>query len=533
MNIVFRQISLFILLLGSLVVNGQSSVSTDNGEKYALTYKIQLHIDSLCRASTQIRFTSPDTAIDIAEEALEMAQKYNYDEGEAKAFTSLGDVFWIKSGYIRSFDYLFQALKIWERVGKRKASASLLDKIGLMFESRGMLGKGFENFEKALAIYKEIGDDEGLAETMSYMGNNLSQQQRHEKALDLLLKSLKVRQYLGNKKEISRSLNTLGIAYDRHGELDKALEYFERSLAIKQDIKDFRGAGYNLNYMADIYVKKEDYNKSIELYKKSIYYKELMKDNYGKLFSLLGLAKVYDKKGFYPAGVINYGLQSYQLAKQLNSIDEMKESATLLAKVYEYREAYQQALFFQKVVNECSDLVNDDANIKELEALKYRYEMDRKNTENELLRKNNLLRQQKLQANQIELEQKKNTIFIISIILTSLVLMLFVLFKYSTAKRKANLAIQKVNEELEQKVAERTAQLQTQNEKLVEYAFFNAHKVRGPLARILGLINLMKMEFDDEKTTKFTHMIEKSATELNDVVAEINRILDEEGLPHN
>ncbi|NJL15415.1 MAG: hypothetical protein HC913_22020 [Microscillaceae bacterium] len=49
-----------------------------------------------------------------------------------------------------------------------------------------------------------------------------------------------------------------------------------------------------------------------------------------------------------------------------------------------------------------------------------------------------------------------------------------------------------LNQHLEATVKTRTAQMNQQNETLREYASLNAHKVRGPLARILGLIYLLQ-----------------------------------------
>lgn len=57
--------------------------------------------------------------------------------------------------------------------------------------------------------------------------------------------------------------------------------------------------------------------------------------------------------------------------------------------------------------------------------------------------------------------------------------------------------IKQINASLEQTVKERTAQLEDQNRKLLDYAYFNAHKVRGPLARILGLTYLVQRSPND------------------------------------
>jgi light-regulated signal transduction histidine kinase (bacteriophytochrome) len=52
--------------------------------------------------------------------------------------------------------------------------------------------------------------------------------------------------------------------------------------------------------------------------------------------------------------------------------------------------------------------------------------------------------------------------------------------------------VQGVNYFLEEKVAQRTENLKQRNERLREYAFFNAHHLRGPVANILGLIYLIQ-----------------------------------------
>lgn len=92
-----------------------------------------------------------------------------------------------------------------------------------------------------------------------------------------------------------------------------------------------------------------------------------------------------------------------------------------------------------------------------------------------------------------------------------------------------------VNNHLEKKVKQRTEELKISNEKLVrqnvqltEYAFFNSHKLRAPVASILGLIGLL----ENKNATQEDHkaMIEKikqSADYLDNVVQEINTILEE------
>jgi tetratricopeptide (TPR) repeat protein len=88
--------------------------------------------------------------------------------------------------------------------------------------------------------------------------------------------------------------------------------------------------------------------------------------------------------------------------------------------------------------------------------------------------------------------------------------------------------IERMNELLEDRVRERTEELEVQNLKLAEYAFINSHLLRGPLSRILGLINLM----EHDRTMKHEDIVDllrRSGTELDTVVHRITDTLQHGG----
>lgn len=73
-------------------------------------------------------------------------------------------------------------------------------------------------------------------------------------------------------------------------------------------------------------------------------------------------------------------------------------------------------------------------------------------------------------------------------------------------------------------------EIELQNQKLLEYAFYNAHKVRGPLARILGLVYLLKREADNigfVDKDRYLEKLSESANELDIAVREMSHFLDE------
>jgi signal transduction histidine kinase len=89
--------------------------------------------------------------------------------------------------------------------------------------------------------------------------------------------------------------------------------------------------------------------------------------------------------------------------------------------------------------------------------------------------------------------------------------------------------LKQINENLNALVENRTQALIKQNEKLLKHAFINAHKVRSPLARITGLVNLIKYEVRlEDKGKELVDRLHVSAHELNDVLKEVRVNLEED-----
>ncbi len=84
-----------------------------------------------------------------------------------------------------------------------------------------------------------------------------------------------------------------------------------------------------------------------------------------------------------------------------------------------------------------------------------------------------------------------------------------------------------LNRDLESLVQERSNLLQIKNKQIIEYANLNAHKVRGPLARILGLINISMYVNKEDELRNILELIDVSASELNDIIINISEILSE------
>jgi signal transduction histidine kinase len=81
-----------------------------------------------------------------------------------------------------------------------------------------------------------------------------------------------------------------------------------------------------------------------------------------------------------------------------------------------------------------------------------------------------------------------------------------------------------LNLNLEKLVNERSEKIKQQNEQLIKYSYNNAHYLRGPVARVLGLIQVSKLEQSLDYAMLF-QKIEEQTYEIDAVVKKINEEL--------
>lgn len=86
-----------------------------------------------------------------------------------------------------------------------------------------------------------------------------------------------------------------------------------------------------------------------------------------------------------------------------------------------------------------------------------------------------------------------------------------------------------LNEDLERRVALRIQRLEQQRERLDNYAWINAHEVRGPLSSILALIMILRSypQESKENRNKMLASIKLKAKELDAILHRINEELND------
>ncbi len=397
--------------------------------------------------------------------------------------------------------------------------------------------------QKYIEQYQELEDFDILAKFWNIKGEVYRSFENHNIAHHSYLKAIEY----GSKKSVPYLAPYINIAtvYKSKGELDSAVIIYDSLLNFIQykAPQESRYLAYIHNRLAQTHLLKKNLSLSEDHLHQSYEYIKTSNSVSDKILYLSTLSMIYNEKQM-PDSVIKYGSELIDLTiKEQFYIEDISHIARTIASIYFERNELKKAYEFQsknwKIFNKrynsilMSKLVN------------YQVEQETKNKNKE----NNLLKDQmRLKENQIQQQKYINILIAIG----GGVLLVLVFFSYQAYqfKTKTNRALIKknrliieqseeikssneriklINDNLEDMVHQRSKIIKNQNDQLRDYAFSNAHKVRGPLARIIGLMNIIDYELPGEESLHFREMLKSASNDLDEAIKEINDLLEKQG----
>ena len=325
------------------------------------------------------------------------------------------------------------------------------------------------------------------------------------------------------------------------GNYDSALYYYDLVLN-RSDPNPKSTHAYLKNRKAQVYLYKKNYREAIILASESLELYKAISNGDGIVLASSNLTRIYFHMGELD-NCVRWGEESLGAALKGNYFPtEEQEALRLTALAYASKKNHTKAYQFQQVyIEKYQKFFGQKVN---LEMFNEQLRLER---ENQLLERSLLLEKQRQTEEQVASQRKFNFIFVVALLISiggSAVLLrkngiIRKLNRELTDKQNeiltqaeelkaTNDEMEAINSNLERLVAERSQKVIDQNETLTEYAFFNAHKVRGPLARILGLINVFERELANQSLQNYSDMLKQAGKDLDESIREINKILEKD-----
>ena len=421
--------------------------------------------------------------------------------------------------YQKALELYFELIEFEGEDKESLIKADAYSGISDIYLALGLYGRAFEYQMEALHLQERLENLPGIAKSNYNIGTIFFYQEQYEQSLLYYQTAKKYCDQLGDERLIYSSLGALGSLFAEMGELDKSFEYNSAALQLAKEIGFKSGIAYSLGNLSDNYQKKKEFDKAIASAWRSIELKKDLSDAWGQIGTYIMLSEIYLEVKNYDQALEALDA-ALELSERLNSKIRKLKIYETYAQVYAAQGEKLKAYEYQKDVLRMKDEVLSEKTVEEMGQAKRRYDLQKKEHEIEILKKENVL-----------LEQSKHIRTLQAYILASVVLVLFIFagwfFSRLKYQRSINTQIQEKNEILSSKNREidiKNKQLQQSNEDLQQFAGVASHDLKEPLRMINSYSMLLEKKYMshlDEMGQEFLHYITDAGSRMQRLLEDL------------
>ena len=504
-------------------------------------------INSYLKLGLLYRRVNVDSMFYFSNRAHELSVKFNYKKGEAKADLIMGISQWKRGNLVAGLDLCQAALSLASSNNFKDTQADALNNIGLINNYQGDYPTALEFYQKALSISESIKDKAITASILNNIGGLYYNTKDYTLALDNWKKAMALQQQVGDKLSAASCMSNIGMVYADTKEYKMSLQYYFRSLKI-YGVKAVCSRRYPLENIGVTYFKMKEYDSAEYYLKSALEGSRICNDPIIDMSLLTELADTYKATNQFEKA-LPYLEKAFKSGMKSGFNRETGITAKSLSELHEKLGHTNEAFAIFKIYNAIQDSLYNNENARAIGKLEAQHEFETAKKEQEVA--------QRIQNLEKERELTKEK-WIRNTFIVGFVAMIFVavlayrnfkrkkisnlrlrllnkeIKKQQKQLRKLNKSLFELNNDLEARIDDRTrelndknAELENKNTQLANYAFLNAHKLRAPVATLLGLVMLFDNEkVDNLERDEIVKKIRDCAADLNDIVREIRNTLE-------
>ncbi|MDH3698713.1 MAG: tetratricopeptide repeat protein, partial [Flavobacteriaceae bacterium] len=352
-----------------------------------------VRVNLLLKKSTALFSSSPDEALQIATEAIDLANELDFKKGQAFGHKNQGIVHYIKGDFEQVVPAWAESLRIFEEIDYKLGISNIQNNLSALFQTRGDDPTALDYALLSLKNAEEIQDTLRIATAYVNIGASYSNEAAtYTQALEAYIQAKEMCEKINYLECISISLVNMAEIYllQEDPEPRKALQLLEESLEIYE--KTGEDPSTTLRLMGDAFVLMKNKNSAETYYSNSI---QIAQEGEYKLQESKGhikLADLYTKNGDYDRATKSYekGLALAQITGALpDKGDVYKGLAELNAKTRNFEEAFR----YERRLAEINDSIKDEDYTRTVGNFRVTLDLANKEKEIQLLNTQNELSQ--------------------------------------------------------------------------------------------------------------------------------------------
>ena len=489
-------LGIFFLLFAPALLVAQNMQKIDSLKNKLKQPAAQNRCELLNNLAWEFRFAYPDSTIIYGEQAYALGNELHLTTDQARSLNYVGVAYNYKGERLKAYDFFTQALDVGTRQNDSAQVAHANNNLGRLFFEQGILAKAYDDFIKSYTIFKKTGDHSGLAYTLQSLGTLQRSQKDFVKSEKNYLEAYQLRLELRNKRDIMSALMMLSRLYYERKEFEKSTRFLVKADSVGQLNKDEINRSEIKMLLAKNYLEMGRINEAEKV--AEVGAKVISKSQYTRIQpeTMLILGKIKFRKGNLKEAE-SYFKSSLKLAIDIKDLQGQMDAFQLLWKLAEAEQNKQEAVQFMNQYLVLNDSIKDLDLARQVDRLQFQLEIEKKEKENELLKLS--------EAHQaVIIERQRGQNILLFIVLFCVISLAGVSWYYNRKRSHANIMLEAQNKfiELQRKqIEKRNSDLSTQNQKLGDLnhekdmlMYIVAHDLKSPLARIMGLANLLSKE---------------------------------------
>tara|TARA_B100000614_G_scaffold152356_2_gene135004 strand:+ start:10027 stop:12138 length:2112 start_codon:yes stop_codon:yes gene_type:complete len=379
-------------------------------------------------------------------EAIECFKRVDDQPRLGKAYRQMGLTYRYQSRYSQALQYVYLSMQIFQQIGDKDAISSAYNSIGVVLEKMGYYEEALEAHQQALEMNTVLDDKSGVASALYNIGDLRRVMGDLDTALTYFENALELDVASGDPKNIAYSNNKIGYLLNALGQQERARTHILKALELFRKIQAPRDIDWALSSLAQLEMDSGNLAKSKTLIDGVI--ERAIKNGYRSLLvdSYEIAAELAYRQADY-ASALSFIEAGLEQARQNNERAEESDFEALRVKVHLANNSLEQAFEALQRQKRLDDQRLNEARLEGITKVQAQAEFVRRAHQIELLEKEQAL------------EQTSRILWMTATFTIVCVCLLLLLLYGRLIQRR-------INGQLEQKVAQRTLELEEKNQQL-------------------------------------------------------------------